>query len=228
MSFRRVFYPGVIVSPVGSFALSDLFSGAEAGFAFDYRDLTTLYQDSARTTPCTAAADPINGADDVSGNAHHIGWTSGTVVGGTTGAYYADVTDDFIQLPNATPNPAYFLIILDCPDVQSAIAVNAATVYFAATGSGDTTNIVHSDVGTVTYTVNGNNPTTRDALYTELITGSQPKLLHVDGVTGAWQWKIGGYGGSYNLTAKIYGVICRDTDFSPSEITNVLSYFGAF
>ena len=231
MPFRRVFYPDFVLPPEGGgggFALSDLFSGAEAGFAFDYTDLSTLYQDSARTTQCTAAADPINGADDVSGNAHHIGWSSGVVVGGSAGAYYADLTDDFIQLPNATPDPAYFLIVLDCQDTKGIIARNINTRYFGATRQSGGT-LIDQGITAAVYTINGNNPTTSAQLYTELTTGSQPKLLEVDNIDGGHQYTIGGYtAAGFDLTAKIYGAICRDTDFSAGEITNVLSYFGAF
>lgn len=39
---------------------------------YDATDLSTLWQDAARTTPVTTAGDPVRVIDDLSGNGHHI------------------------------------------------------------------------------------------------------------------------------------------------------------
>ncbi len=48
-----------------------LFTGSEPGFWFDPSDLTTLYQDSAGTTPVTAAGQSVGLIRDKSGRGNH-------------------------------------------------------------------------------------------------------------------------------------------------------------
>lgn len=49
-----------------------LFAGGAAGAWYDPSDLSTLFQDSAATTPVTAADDPVGCILDKSGNGHHL------------------------------------------------------------------------------------------------------------------------------------------------------------
>lgn len=50
---------------------ADLFVSGENGVWYDPSDLSTLWQDSARTIPVTADGDPVGAMDDKSGNGHH-------------------------------------------------------------------------------------------------------------------------------------------------------------
>lgn len=50
---------------------ADLFASSEAGSWYDPSDLSTLWQDSARTVPVTAHGDPVGAIDDKSGNGNH-------------------------------------------------------------------------------------------------------------------------------------------------------------
>lgn len=58
-------------------AIAALFADGRRGFAFTPWDLTTLFQDSAGTTPVTADGDPVGLMRDVSGRGNHA-TSSGT------------------------------------------------------------------------------------------------------------------------------------------------------
>jgi len=55
----------------GVFSLASLFAGGIAGSWYDPSDLSTLFQDSAGTTPVTAAGQPVGLILDKSGNNNH-------------------------------------------------------------------------------------------------------------------------------------------------------------
>lgn len=76
---------------------ASLFASGEKGVAFDFSDASKLYQDSARTTPVTAASDPIGSVTDLSGNGLHGAQTTAgsRPVWGTDYATF-DGTDDFL------------------------------------------------------------------------------------------------------------------------------------
>jgi len=64
-------YLGADVLFSGVFSPASLFAGGTDGVWYDPSDLSTLFQDSAGTTPVTAASDPIGYAGDKSGNDNH-------------------------------------------------------------------------------------------------------------------------------------------------------------
>ena len=55
----------------GSFSIADLFAFSEQGAWYDPSDLSTLFQDSAGTTPVTASGQPVGLMLDKSGNGNH-------------------------------------------------------------------------------------------------------------------------------------------------------------
>ena len=55
----------------GEFSPASLFAGGIAGAWYDPSDLTTLFQDSAGTTPVTASGQPVGKMLDKSGNGNH-------------------------------------------------------------------------------------------------------------------------------------------------------------
>lgn len=60
----------------GAWTPADLFKASEIGGIYDPSDISTLWQDSARTTPVTADGDPVGCIEDLSGNGNHMIQTS--------------------------------------------------------------------------------------------------------------------------------------------------------
>lgn len=61
---------GAVGGGGGISSLADLFTGQD-GFAYEFDDLSTLWQDTGATTPVTTNGDPIARVDDVSGNGYN-------------------------------------------------------------------------------------------------------------------------------------------------------------
>ena len=87
--------------------IKSLFANNEQGFAFDFNDLSTMYQDAAGTIPVTGVGQPVGKVLDKSGNGNHA--TQSTSAkrpilqqNTITGAYYLafDGVDDFLQTSN--------------------------------------------------------------------------------------------------------------------------------
>lgn len=83
--------------------IKSLFANNEQGFAFDFNDLSTMYQDAAGTIPVTGVGQPVGKVLDKSGRGNHA--TQATSAkrpilqkNATTGAYYLsfDGVDDFL------------------------------------------------------------------------------------------------------------------------------------
>jgi len=86
-----------------------MFQADEPGIWLDPSDLTTLFQDSAGTTPVTAAGQPVGRVLDKSGNGNHA--TQATAASRPTyqvdasgrGYLSFDGVDDFLLTPTITP-----------------------------------------------------------------------------------------------------------------------------
>lgn len=59
-------------SPSPAFSPADLFSSGEDGAWYDPSDLSTLWKDTAGTTPVTSDGDAVARIDDKSGNGYHL------------------------------------------------------------------------------------------------------------------------------------------------------------
>ena len=89
--------------------IKSLFANQEQGFAFDFNDLSTMYQDAAGTIPVTGVGQPVGKVLDKSGRGNHA--TQSTSAkrpilqqNTTTGAYYLlfDGVDDCLVTSNIT------------------------------------------------------------------------------------------------------------------------------
>jgi len=90
-------------------APASLFAGGEPGVWFDPSDLTTLFQDSAGTTPVTEAGQPVGRMLDKSGRGNHATQSTSASrptyqVDSTGRAYLSfDGVDDWMVTPTITP-----------------------------------------------------------------------------------------------------------------------------
>lgn len=92
-----------------AFTPLSLFASGEQGFWFDPSDFSSMFQDSAGTTPVTAVGDPVGKINDKSGNNNHA--TQGTsakrpiLQQDGAGKYYLDFdgTDDSMTIASYTP-----------------------------------------------------------------------------------------------------------------------------
>lgn len=97
----QLLYGNRVFNPVS------LFAASEPGILLDPSDLTTMFQDSAGTTPVTAAGQPVGRILDKSGNGYHA-TASGTsrptyqVDAGGRGFLSFDGVDDFLVTPTIT------------------------------------------------------------------------------------------------------------------------------
>ena len=91
--------------------IKSLFANNEQGFAFDFNDLSTMYQDSAGTIPVTGVGQPVGRVLDKSGRGNHA--TQSTSAkrpilqqNVATGAYYLafDGVDDCLVTSNINFN----------------------------------------------------------------------------------------------------------------------------
>ncbi len=86
---------------------ASLFAGSEQGFAYDFSDLSVMYQDAAGTIPVTAVGQPVGRVLDKSVRGNHLSSTRPTGCptlqrNATTNAYYLefDGVDDFLVTDN--------------------------------------------------------------------------------------------------------------------------------
>lgn len=143
-----------------SFDPASLFSSGQAGLWYEPSDISTLYQDSAGTTPVTAATQPIGKIVDKSGRANHAYQATSTSRPLYATSYASEVydgVDDFVSTNTfaagtLTNNMDCFIVLRRAVDTN-AMFMCAATNFAAcidASGS-STTNLA----GTPTYAVDG-------------------------------------------------------------------------
>jgi hypothetical protein len=94
----------------GAFSPLSLFTGGVVGAWYDPSDLTTLFQDSAGTTPVTADSDPVGLMLDKSGNGNHLLQATAGLrpLYKTSGGKHwieGDGTDDFLRATFAITQP---------------------------------------------------------------------------------------------------------------------------
>lgn len=159
-----------------------LFAGGKVGGMWDMGDTSTLYQDTAGTTPVTAVTQPIGRVNDKSGLGNNATQpTAGSrslyqVVGGYGCAQF-DATDDALLFPAITFGGAFNTFVAG-KVTGGTIGVHiwrTADIddgYWAVYQSGSATSPTGLKAGSPTYSNNGMvvSPQTRAQVYT-LING---------------------------------------------------------
>lgn len=85
-------------------SLADLFT-TQDGFAYEFDDLSTLWQDTSATTAVTTNGDPIARVDDVSGNGYNATQSTSSfrpTYNDSSGIRWAGFNTDFLTIPSST------------------------------------------------------------------------------------------------------------------------------
>lgn len=123
------------------FSPLSLFSSSEPGAWYDPSDISTLFQDTAGTTPVTAAGQSVARINDKSGRGNHATQaTAGSrptyqVDGNGRGHLSFDGTDDFLASGTITPGTNKVQIFAGIRKLS-----DAATAVLAETGPNSSTN----------------------------------------------------------------------------------------
>ena len=104
-TLRHILYDDEYVEEGGDnfkSSIASLFSSSEKGFAYDFSDISTMFQDTAGTIPVTAVDQLVARVNDLSSNGNHlIQSTSGSrpILKQDAKGYYLsfDGTNDFMQ-----------------------------------------------------------------------------------------------------------------------------------
>jgi len=127
---------GQLNNPI--YSPSNLFASSEPGAWYDPSDLTTLFQDSAGTTPVTAAGQPVGKMLDKSGRGNHATQsTAGSrpiyqTSGGKSYLVF-DGIDDFMVTPTITPGSDKVQVFAGIRKLSDAATGTVADINGAAT-----------------------------------------------------------------------------------------------
>lgn len=157
-----------------AFSPTSLFTGGFQGVWFDFSDMSTLFQDSARTTPVTAAGQPIGGVLDKSGNGNHLGQATAAfrptwnlLPNGKMGAQF-DGSNDYIQSLasidlTGTNKFSGFCGLRKTSDAATAIAWELSVNSGSTNGTGA---LIAPSGAAANFTARSRGTTTAEASYT--------------------------------------------------------------
>lgn len=126
-----------------AFDIRSLFTAGEQGIWLDPSDFSTLYQDSAGTTPVTAVGQPVGLALDKSGRGNHATQTTGasrpTLQQDSNGLYYLsfDGTDDGMATPSINFTGTDKMTVWAGAQSASTAATAIIAELSSATGAGN-------------------------------------------------------------------------------------------
>jgi hypothetical protein len=174
-----------VVIPAGMFAqglslkaqVQRLFAGGVPGLMVPFGEISSLYQDAARTTLVSAAGDPIGSASDLSGNSKHLSQATAAARPVWQPSYGAfDGTDDWLWV-DAPGLPATVDVFISVFRTTTADLIPVwgedTTKFLACCRAGSSTSPTGGASGAPSYFVDGVEVVgaTRDTLNTAMTTG---------------------------------------------------------
>lgn len=167
ISLRGLLLSGTKFSP------TSLFASSEPGVWYDPSDLTTLFQDSAGTTPVTAAGQPVGLMLDKSGNNNHATQSTAASrptyqIAGTGRPYlFFDGVDDFLVTPTITPGIDKVQVFAGVRKLSDAFFQSIA----------ETSTNVDTNTGSFCLAVNTINGDAFRRTWGTVLSGTVPRLL---------------------------------------------------
>ena len=205
----------------------------------DMTDLSTLYQDTAGTTPVTTIGQSIARVNDKSASANHATQSTAglrPLLQTNNGKYAAqfDGTNDALILPNIswTGGALNSFVALNIGASIKGVHIwrtaDGVSGYWGAWESGVGISPTAGAVGSPTYAVNGVavSPSTRARLYTMM--NSQNTVLESIGVTLSANsaLQIGGYGLPYALSGPVHRVLLVEGTLTAPQIALFRTWTG--
>lgn len=218
-----------------AFTPSDLGTALDAWY--DPSDLSTMWQDTAGTTPVTADGQAVARIDDKSGNGNHLTQatsafrpaykTDGTI---RWLLFDTSVNEKYLESATGRTWAASSDVFLSVQTTDTQWAGLRATeagdeyIFVAQSGNGSTS---YSGVGTPTTLVDGSavSPDTRSN-FQSAISSATPKTAEVNSAAIAFgQLQFGMYDNTYSLNGKVYGLLITEV-LSSANRTNVRNWLN--
>jgi len=224
-----------------SFDPATLFSLGQAGAWYDPSDIATLFQDTAGTTPVSAAGQPVARMNDRSGNGKHV--TQATVanrplyqVDGNGKAYLQfDGTDDSLNISAA------FSLPFDRISAIQQLSWTLNDQIFGGGGGGgilmqnpSAPQIRLNDGGAGILKTSALAPGTNGVVTERHVAGASKLAINTNayvgpidaGSSGLTTLSIGGGGGAVNSNFRLYGMLMRAGAMTDDEIAGLRSWMA--
>jgi hypothetical protein len=222
-------------SGAAAFSPAVLFAGSVKGAWYDPSDLSSMFQDTAGTTPVAANNDPVGRINDKSGNGNHLlQATAGKrplyqTASGLSWLLFDGVDDGLATATGKTwaATSDYCLAVRSAgdPSVLAFDGTNSGTEFLGVLQSASAA-ANNGGVGTPSNLINGSalSPDTRGGLFTAL--NGVDKVFECQGAALDFsQLSIGDYA-AFITSGRVYGIIVSSTANSAQRAA-VRTYLGA-
>ena len=216
---------------------------------YDPSDLSTLFQDSAGTTPVTASGQPVGKMLDKSGNGNHVLQATSTMrpiytTGGALAWLAFDGIDDFMRsavLGAALSAPNTVAL---AAKVDTLATTKAANNYFVSGGAVNNNAISQNSANDTVFLYTGTTTPAVTAALTiaapyvlNALFNSTSSLMRLSGAASATVdpgsasmdtiTLASNPGGAQALTGRIYGVFIKNAALTAPQNASIETYLGA-
>lgn len=243
-----IFSPAAGMWGGSSFDPATLFAGGEAGAWYDPSDLSTVWQDSGRTT-AGAVDSPVGAIDDKSGNGNNATQATAAarpVLRQTAGGKYYlefDGVDDSLQTAAAvglSAAPLQTAASLSLSSTAASRILLSNSRYYSLRNSGaGSAKAAFTTAGTLDYVSVEDVWTSADPIVLQAMFDSSFDVTFfkngtaltkvagtADSTTAEGVLKIGELAGGSFWLGRVYGLIVRKPEFTSAERSNVDSYLA--